>query len=125
MSTQESLIEILKEIQVGIQTIAAIYAENTEEMEVSTKKQKDIENRKQLESNQEKQILELLKKKYIVTRHPKDSVAVSELTRYLILQTEDFTPRQCDRVLGRLFKSYTKKVNGKNIKMKLGIKGNT
>jgi hypothetical protein len=122
MSTQESLVEILKEIQIGIQSIAAIYNEVSTSEEQNEKKNEKFENRKNIERHEEKRVLELLKKKYMITRHPKDFVIVSELTRFLILDSDEFTPRKYDKILGRLFKSHTKKIDNKNVKIKVGIK---
>lgn len=121
MSSQETLLEILKELQVGIASIAAIYKENAEDL-ISNEQETKRQSKKELERTQERKVLDLLNNQYTVTRHPDDMVTVAELTRYLILESEEFTPRQYDRILGRLFKSSTKKLDNKNVKMKIGIK---
>lgn len=71
---------------------------------------------------QEEFVRELLKNEYEITNDENDKISCAELSRYLAVKTDKYSPRVLDNIIGRMLKTTTCRDKNTNSKMKIGIK---
>lgn len=71
---------------------------------------------------QEEFVKDLLKEDYEITNDQNDRVTCAELSRYLTIKTDKYSPRVLDNIIGRMLKTTTVRDKTTNSKMKIGIR---
>jgi ribosomal protein L16 Arg81 hydroxylase len=114
----EALLQTVESLKAQIEALSKKFEEQKKVVK-KVDKRALIEAKKKL---QEEFVKDLLKDDYEITNDENDRVTCAELSRYLAIKSDKYSPRVLDNTLGRMLKTTTMRDRKTNSKMKIGIK---